>query len=277
MAGEKRKHEETKGDKKPRKNWQQDPADHLSPFAVGVFITCVRGKEGAAVKDALDLFNDYADRHNLMDPAGDQNDEDDEEADIEASIANELGSLKEKKTKSRFVSLKTNIECVIFIKTPKSVDPTDLVHGICTEAQGNPERKSGGRFLRRMTPIVASSDASLSGLEQSLPKALPREFAGEPRKFKIEPTFRNHNVLNRDILIPRVAEAITQMGPHTVDLKKYDVLVMIEVLRGFLGLSVVRDWEKLRKYNLSEIYNDGIQTAAPQKEKIESEGDKEAV
>ncbi|CCG80714.1 THUMP domain protein [Taphrina deformans PYCC 5710] len=260
---EKRKHEATKGDKKPRKVWQQDPAGQLTPFSPGIFITCVRGKEQIATKDALDLLNDYAERCGLKEQQSMQaNDVDPEqqETDIEASIASELGTMHDTKPKKEtlFTPLKTLTECVIFFRTAKMVDPVKVVHDICLEAHANPSQKSGGRFLRRMTPVAVSADSSLGGLQHCLEKILPAEFSGSPLKYKIDPTFRNHNVLNRDIVIPEVATAISGTGVHTVDLKNYDVLVLIEVIRGYLGVSVVRDWEKLRKYNLSEIYNSQV-------------------
>lgn len=259
-AGEKRKRTDDSKDSKAKRPWQQDGPNQLTPFATGVFITCVRGKEHVATKDVLELFNDYADRHGLVTDANTEDKEDDAEdelsADIEASIADELSSMtKKSKPSSRFTALKTSTECVIFVKTAATIDPEDLVHGICTEAHQEPGRKFGGRFVRRMTPIVASADASMAGLNKCLEKALPKHFQGVPKTFKIEPTFRNHNVLNRDMVIPRVAEAITALGSHKVDLKKYDVLVMVEVIRGFIGIGIATDWEKFRKYNLSEIFN----------------------
>lgn len=263
---DKRKHEATKSDKKPRKVWQQDPANQLSPFTPGIFITCVRGKEAIASKDALDLLKDYADRHGLQeqqsvpDSAPQNQIEDDVEADIETSIAAELGTMQERKPRKEalFTALKTLTECVIFIRTAKHIDPVKVVHDICSEAHANPTQKNGGRFLRRMTPITISGDSSLGGLKHCLDSILPKEFVGQSLKYKIEPTFRNHNVLNRDLVIPEVATAISASGPHTVDLKNYDVLVLVEVIRGYLGMSVVRDWEKLRKFNLSEIYSDAL-------------------
>lgn len=266
MPAEKRKHEVTKNDKKPRKVWQQDPANQLTPFCQGVFVTCVRGKEQVATKDALDLFNDYAERHGLdVMPQAEEDSPDVptevEAKDIEDSIADELGSISKSEKKpskqTLFTALKTLTECVIFIRTAKTLDPVSIVHGICSEAKADPTQKRGGRFLRRMTPMSISADSSMSGLQQCLEKILDKEFRGEAHRYKIEPSFRNHNALNRDIVIPEVADAISKAGQHTVDLKNYDVLVMVEVIRGYLGMSVVRDWEKFRKFNLSELFNGG--------------------
>lgn len=244
----KRKREDGSGGKRAV-TWQQDRADQLTPFSRGVFITCVRGKERFALQDALQLFNDYLDRHTEETiPVN-------ETADIEQAIADELGDLKKEPSKSaRLTPLKTDTECVLFLKTAKTIDPVSLVHGICTQAERG--RKSGGRFLRRLTPITASAsaDANLNGLKTCLEQVLPATFKTDTSiTFRIEPSFRSHNILNRDIIIPVIAEAITDLGPHKVDLKDYEVLVMVEVIKGFLGISIVRDYIKLRKFNLSEI------------------------
>lgn len=268
MAGEKRKLDDASStEKKAKRMWQMNSADALSPFSVGVFITCVRGKEQVAMKDALDLFNDYADRHELGATGVESQDEANDGVDIEDAIASELGSMQAKPSKnladkSRFVPLKTGTECVLFVKTSKSIDPVELVQGICLEVHTSGQHR-GGRFLRRLTPITASADASLTGLKQCLDKVLPIQFGGDAKKYKIEPNFRNHNVLNRDMVIPEIASSITKLGPHTVDLKGYDVLVMVQILRGFLGVSIVKDWDKLRKFNLSEIYTSGATGKVP--------------
>lgn len=46
-------------------------------------------------------------------------------------------------------------------------------------------------------------------------------------QFAIRPTLRNHNILSRDSVIKQVASLV---GPgHQVDLKNYELLVVVEV------------------------------------------------
>lgn len=46
-------------------------------------------------------------------------------------------------------------------------------------------------------------------------------------QFAIRPTLRNHNILARDSVIKQVASIV---GPgHQVDLKNYELLVVVEV------------------------------------------------
>ena len=48
-------------------------------------------------------------------------------------------------------------------------------------------------------------------------------------QFAIRPTIRNHHVLTRDGVIKQLADVV---GPaHKVDLKNYDLLVVVEIYR----------------------------------------------
>ena len=60
--------------------------------------------------------------------------------------------------------------------------------------------------------------------------------------------------MKRDEVIKQVAQAV---GPnHSVDLKNYDCLILVEIYRNVLGMSVVSgDYERLKRFNLAEIYD----------------------
>jgi tRNA acetyltransferase TAN1 len=68
--------------------------------------------------------------------------------------------------------------------------------------------------------------------------------AGEPKlhqhsyciadieKFAIRPTIRNNDILNRDVVIKTVADAVGRLGSsHSVNLTDYDCLILVEVYR----------------------------------------------
>ncbi|MCJ1394747.1 hypothetical protein MMC18_007627 [Xylographa bjoerkii] len=72
-------------------------------------------------------------------------------------------------------------------------------------------------------------------------------------QFAIRFSCRNHQTLTRDAVIKQVAEAVG--SPHTVDLSKYDVLIIVELYKNMCGMSVVGDdFEALKRYNLAEIH-----------------------
>lgn len=48
-------------------------------------------------------------------------------------------------------------------------------------------------------------------------------------QFAIRPNIRNHTILSRDSVIKQVADIV---GPsHTVDLKSYDLLILVEIYK----------------------------------------------
>jgi len=99
--------------------------------------------------------------------------------------------------------------------------------------------------------------ATEKGLEEVAQRVLAPHFGQHEdvhHKFAIRPTLRNHNALTRDGIIRQVAAAV---GPgHQVDLKGYDKLILVEAYKNICGISVVPgDFEKLKRYNLAEIYD----------------------
>jgi THUMP domain len=51
-------------------------------------------------------------------------------------------------------------------------------------------------------------------------------------QFAIRPTIRNNDVLNRDVVIKTVADAVGRLSSsHSVDLTNYDCLILVEVYR----------------------------------------------
>ena len=48
-------------------------------------------------------------------------------------------------------------------------------------------------------------------------------------QFAIRTTIRNHAVLTRDVVIKHVANAVG--SPHTVDLTKYQLLILVEIYK----------------------------------------------
>jgi len=77
-------------------------------------------------------------------------------------------------------------------------------------------------------------------------------------KFAIRPTIRNNNKLDRDQVIQTVASKVETLGKkkHTVDLKGYDKLILIDVYRNIVGMSVVgSEFDTLKRFNLAEIHS----------------------
>ncbi|KAF2166214.1 hypothetical protein M409DRAFT_66703 [Zasmidium cellare ATCC 36951] len=246
---------------KTKKQWRVprrgDPPKTIEPGDSGVWVTCSKGKEGKCIGEILDLFTEYAER--LYPQAGQEQDgaeADEDEEDIEKAIKAEVDDIRKPGAARLFTPVKINVQCVIFIKTIAPVDPVALVKTICEEAMENRARKRT-RFAQRLSPMTLMGRASTEGLEHVAQEVLAPQFHQEPfqkRTFAIRPTLRNHNTLTRDSVIKQVASIV---GPgHQVDLKNYELLVVVEVYQHICGVSVVNDsFERLKRYNISEIFD----------------------
>jgi tRNA acetyltransferase TAN1 len=173
-----------------------------------------------------------------------------------------------------------DIPCVSFVRFPSGLvsshDPVEIVRNLCTTAAKKDFQGPRSRYIQRLTPISLVRKTMASGLEALCDELLPAHFmveedpsagsavedAGKPHpqgfKFAIRPTVRNNNKLNRDQVIQTVATKVEALGKgkHTVDLKGYDKLILVDVYRNIVGMSVVgSEFETLRRFNLSEIHS----------------------
>ena len=218
----------------PKKGQPGYVAPSIEPGDAGIWATCDMGKEGKCTSDLRDLFEEYAAKlygeSNGEDDAAD--DDDAEQVDIETEINNEIQGLKSRSTKKEalFQPVKIDIQCVLFFKTHPPVEPVEFVHRICKDAlEGTTKRH---RWVKRLTPMTMMGKATTDGLEKVAMSVLRPIFHSEgspPKKFAIRPTRRNHNVMKRDEIIKQIARTV---GPkHSVDLKNYDHLILVDVYR----------------------------------------------
>lgn len=218
----------------------------------GVFVTCDMGKEGKCISEALDLFSQSIEKPD----AGDQGEESSsEEDDIEAQIRKEVEGLKPGSAKApQFQAIRLDIPCVSFVRFDKSIDPEKLVHQICIDAHANPEKKRS-RYIQRMTPVRSIRKTLSVDLEVFAGEILKPHFhsGGDPKKFAIRTAIRSNAKFDRDSVIKTVARVV---GPgHSVDLKNYDLIILVDIIKNVIGMSVAgSDYEKLKRYNIAELY-----------------------
>ncbi|ORY06040.1 THUMP domain-containing protein [Clohesyomyces aquaticus] len=247
---------------KGKKQWptpRKDGTDGrgIQPGDVGIWATCAMNKEAKSVADLRDLFQEYASRlYDVSQPgeAADDEDADEDKGGIEAEIKRELEGIRNPNAKPLFTSVKLNTQCLIFFKTRQPVEPISFVHSLCNDA-ANGVAQTRCRFVKRLTPITAMEKATERGLDDVAQKVLAPHFHSPEqvgRKFAIRTSIRNNKQFTRDMVIKRVAAAV---GPgHKVDLKCYDLLILVEIYQNILGMSVVgSDFDKLKRYNLAEL------------------------
>ncbi|KAI1644945.1 uncharacterized protein F4817DRAFT_345090 [Daldinia loculata] len=236
---------------------------------MGIWTTCVKGKERQALGEMMDLCEEYGEKLydiKRQEPAEAQDDEDDD--DIESSIKKEIQEMKpaSKSKDSVFEPMRMNLDCLLFIRTKPPVDPVALVQQICKDAKEITEKSQRRtRFINRFTPVALTAKATEAGVEEVAKNVLAKHFqlAGEDEQeevpkgdaysYAIRPSFRAHNTLKRDDVIKKVASLIAPR--HKVNLSSPDKVILIDIYQTFCGMSVVDgDWESLKRYNLHEIY-----------------------
>lgn len=238
----------------------------ILPGDSGIWVTCVRSKEGKATIEIKDLFAQHAasiyeklsDEKVSRDAAKDKKQVDE---DIEASIAAELASLTSTRkdengsiVAQQFQPVFLDVPCVLFFKTHTPVNPAEFVERMCLEIAENAKAgvPSKTRFANRLTPMSLMGKASYNGLKDVARKVLFEHFKLADDKAKeeaqeetegkldqddvdlrsnhtyaIRPTIRNHNTLQRGAVIQMIAELINQK--HAVNLSKPDKVILVEI------------------------------------------------
>ncbi|EAA30469.1 hypothetical protein NCU02385 [Neurospora crassa OR74A] len=242
-------------------------------------------------------------------------DDDDADLDIEAAIAKELGAMKENKTadvqkqeedRALLKAMKLNIDCLLFVRTKDPIEPVEFVKRIVVDTKECTDiRKIKCRYLNRLTPMSVMGKATEQGLAETARQVLEEHFdlsgkKGEktegdggaeaetnkegdnnkkreykPYTYAIRPTIRNHSNLKRDVVINTIANLINDER-HRVDLTKPDKVILVDIFQTVCGLSVVDgDWDELKKYNMTELYNQaaGITTVGQKKKQQQQQQD----
>ncbi|CAM0141273.1 hypothetical protein VKS41_004024 [Umbelopsis sp. WA50703] len=232
----------------------------LQPNWAGVMVMCARKKEDRAVREALDMFNHFADQlyPDTEAEGAEKSDEDDEEQDIEAAIAKEVNTMSKKpKSEKRFANITTDTDCVAFIRTNPPVNPVDLVHHIMLDIKATQNKRA--RFISRLLPIEKSCNSNEPEIIRMAQELLKPHFHTptegttnvEPKKFSIVCRIRNCQKIDRQDLTKTIAGLVGK--EHQVDLVNPELVIIVEVLQTICMMSVVKDFYELKKYNIESL------------------------
>lgn len=248
----------------------------IEPGWQGIFATCDMKKEKGAVAELYPIFENCAAKlyPELSGEYGDDHKEN-EEQDIESAIKKEISDVNaERKKNSRpITSVDLSTQCVTFFRLKSPCVATAMVKELCESLQrpGPGARPLRSRYVHRLTPVDRTGKATLDGLKEIAKEVLGPHFHNGQTgiKFAIRVTSRNHNSLGRDEIIRTVASCVG--SDHVVDLKNYDVLILVEVFKKICGMSVVRDFEKLKRFNYGQLLDDVSQESDIIKNEAEEE------
>ncbi|KAI5949555.1 hypothetical protein KGF54_005432 [Candida jiufengensis] len=238
----------------------------IDPNTSGIYATCARHKEKQAIDELILILSERINDFNEIEEEIKSN-ENQSELSIEDKIKAELSELEET-TKNKNSNLlqpsKLDCECVIFIKTKKPIDPVKLVTDLSKECYESGIKNT--RYIQKLTPISDSCSATSENptiqLKLLSEKILKPHFHNDqdqkPIKFAIQVSRKNFNILESDEIKKIVAELIGKDYGHSVDLKNYDKLIIVECYKTNIGMSVVEDYQKYSKFNLQQIYDKSI-------------------
>lgn len=251
----------------------------LSPGLQGFLVTC-NFREKDCVRDAYFILNEYADRLfpviESKEPVDeskitqddkeastevpkaekgtkDSNDEEEEEEDISKLVQKEVEATKTKldNRKSRFQQADTGAQNCLFIKADVP-DVVKLAETIMCDLVESKQAKT--KNILRLLPVEAICKANLKEIMDTAGVLFDKYLMKEPKTFAIVFNRRLNNNVNRDEVIKELADMVSAKNiQNKVDLKHAQLTVLVEVIKGHCCLSVLPDYFKLKKYNLTEL------------------------
>ncbi|KAF9139601.1 THUMP domain-containing protein 1 [Linnemannia schmuckeri] len=225
----------------------------IDPKMKGVMVTCARGRETQAGKEACDLLSEYAQKL-YGDDFNDEPAEQDEDESIEDAIAREVAQAKKTKGGKKFLPLSTGTDCVIFIRAME-IEPSKLCHFVLSDLQKSGSKRT--RYCMRFIPVDETSYANMDDIETMSERVFKPYFHAEDQKpttFKIIPKIRHNDKVERDALLKKLAGMAGQGQSHTVSMDDPEYIILAEVIKSICFMGVVRDYEKLKKYNIQSIF-----------------------
>ncbi|GJJ78621.1 tRNA acetyltransferase TAN1 [Entomortierella parvispora] len=240
----------------------------IDPKMKGVMVTCVRGREVQASREACDLLSEYAEK--LY--GAHFNDEvaaDDEEESIEDAIKREVAQAKKPKGGKKFLPLMTGTDCVIFIRA-MDIEPSKLCHFILTDMIESGNKRT--RYCQRFIPVDETSYANMDDIETMSKRVLAPYFHAEDQKpttFKVLPKIRHNDKVERDALMKMLASQVGTSEKHVVKMVEPEYMILAEVIKSICFLSVVKDYDLLKKYNIQSIFEASLKNSDEASEKQE--------
>lgn len=242
-----------KSDSSSGKNKKFKAAGFIDPSTTGIYATCNRGKEQQCRKELMNLFSEKIPEYfNLEEEVED----DDEDLSIEDQIQKEINGIKQPPTKELLKPIELGCECLVFIKTRKPIKPEILVERICRESLVSQVKNT--RYTQKLSPVTYSVTPTVEELKKLAAIVLAPHFHQKDQKpltFAIQISKRNFNTLERADMIQTIAECVGNDHGHSVDLKKYQKLILVECYKSNVGMSVVNDYLAMEKFNLQLIFD----------------------
>jgi len=166
-------------------------------------------------------------------------------------VAGETGKKYEAPSMSLTTDRKKNAADREIQKTPPW-DPISTVRTIMSDIDDDSNKSAPrSRFVTRMIPIQATCFASSEEIQLTCVELLKRYMSLTTKTFAIVFKRRNCSNLNRNLVIKIVGEIMSKQFPDCkVHLDKPDATILVEVCGTLCGMSVVKNLQDYRNFNL---------------------------
>ncbi|QRV74970.1 THUMP domain-containing protein [Ceratobasidium sp. AG-Ba] len=237
----------------------------------GIWAMVVKGKEKQAASELYGIIETISDQI-WPKPLNDKNEGNDKESDgaseddedIEKQLAKELSDISKAKpkdrTERRIAVCPTETTCVIYVSTKPPIDPVRVT--LQHMEQVSQTGVSGTRALVRLIPASGICGANMPAIIALAKNVIASSFGNEPKKYKIELRIRSHGVLSKEDIIKEVAKCVPADKGHTVSLTNQDTTILVEVFKGICTISVVPDYDKYKRFNVTEIVKEKHKSAS---------------
>lgn len=220
------------------------------------FLCSCNNREKECISEAYNILNKYADLMGIP-----QQIEDNPKDDIQDNLSNEIAALKSTEKVNKFQVVESGAKNFLFIKTTleKTVDLASMIVADIVETK-NQQTK----FLIRLIPIEITCKAYMKDIEAAFRPLGDKYFTQVAKTFAIVYNHRNNNNLNRDEVTKLIADLISQLNPcNKVDLKTPELVVVVEVIKGIVLLSVIPKYFQYKKFNLLALAGENVSSITP--------------
>ncbi|WVR09501.1 hypothetical protein IAU60_006569 [Kwoniella sp. DSM 27419] len=245
----------------------------------GISVTTWKDKERLAEAELIDLLEQLADE--LYPETIEQDGETEQEGDdldFDELLKRDLESMATDNKSKRFQICAHSSICVTYINVLPPLSPYVLVRRILEQAESS--GKSPLRFCKRLIPISATCGATIHQLSETASGVVAEAFKTDDDKplkvssrirsgltrlqFAIDTNTRMSDRLQRMEMITTIAEQVTKLDKgHSVDLANPDKTILVELHKNTLGMVVVEDYERFKKYNPGGVASQAAASKQP--------------
>lgn len=224
------------------------------------FLVTFERSEFQAAKDCYELLNEYAEK--IWGP--EKREETDSKQSIEDDLAAELNELKESKDKvRRFQKVKTAVTGNFFISTTVE-DPGRLATAIFEDLKEKQEQRS--RFVQRVLPVQTTCKAHLDTMRKTVEAVVGAyDDADTPQLgYLVAGKIRHNSSLQHNAMLQEIVEVVKSAKPQWMgELRKPDLVIMLDVLQDVCCISLMPRYLEFRKYNLLEVTKPQLKPETP--------------